>query len=329
MKGVRRLIKDYRKVLLFLRNRQTFLFALFFIISLVFWFLQTLQETYEDTIEIPVVIDKIPSDIAVSETLPEFISVKVRDNGFGLLNYAISNAIDPIVLPFVPDESRSGQFEWTTAQLENELISRLSINGKRSTVITFSPQFVRFSYSPKAKREVPIDFKGQIIPAVGSIITDVTLEPDKVIVYGNKTEIDTLEIVRTDTLTYDNISKSTVLKVPLVASKGVTLTPADVSLVIKVERLVQRTISVPVTSSYSSHVYTLRLFPSVVDVLCILPESRLKELLPSDISVQIEANEVSNIGAKGKLRLEISKYPDYVQVIQTELDQVEYILEER
>lgn len=329
MKGIRRLFKDYKKVLLFFRNQQTLLFFLFFMISLLLWFLQTLQDTYEDTIEIPIVVNEIPSDIAVSEDLPEYISVKVRDNGFELFNYSISNAIAPIELSFTPDESREGYHEWTTDVLENELISRLSINGKRSTIITFSPQYIGFSYSPKAKREVPIDFKGQILPSAGAIITDFTLEPDKVIVYGNKNDIDTLEIIRTDTLTFGDLDKSTVFKMPLIAPHGLSLTPSEVAVSVKVERLVQRRFSIPVSYEYANAQFVLRLFPATVDVVCVVPESKADELQAADIKVILEDGDALRETAKGKLKLRIAKYPDYVQVIQAEPDQVEYILEEK
>lgn len=329
MKGIRRLFKDYKKVLLFFRNQQTLLFLLFFMISLLLWFLQTLQNTYEDTLEIPIVVDKIPADIALSEDLPEHISVRVRDNGFELFNYSITNAITPIVLPFTPDKSREGYFEWTTDELENELISRLSINGNRSRIISFSPQYISFSYAPKAKREVPIDFKGQILPSVGFIITDFTLEPDKVIVYGNKSDIDTLEIIRTDTLTFGDLDRSTVFKIPLIAPERISLIPSEVAVSVKVEKLVQRRFSVPVSSSHSDHQYVLRLFPAVVDVVCVVPESKADELSASDIKVELEDGDVFKANSKGKLKLQIVKYPDYVQVIQAEPDQVEYILEER
>ncbi|MDO4770848.1 CdaR family protein [Porphyromonas sp.] len=293
------------------------------------WFLQVLQDTYNATIKIPIVVREIPSDIAISEEIPEYISVEVRDNGFELLNYSLSGAIEPIELSFTPDESREGYYEWSTGELDNELYKRFGVGGKRTVIISFSPQYISFTYSPKAKREVPIDFKGQVISSLGTIITDLTLDPDKVIVYGNKNDIDTLKVIRTDTLTFSGFDATTSFKMPLIAPEGVSLTPSHVSINVTVEQLVQRRFLVPISHNYSGQQYVLRLFPAFVDVVCVVPESKVGEISASDIMVELEESDIHNSNSKGKLKLQITKYPDYVQVIQAELDQVEYIFEEK
>ncbi len=328
MRGIRSIFRDQKKVLRFLTSRTTLLFFLFLLISLAFWFVQILQDTYVTTLRVPVVLNEVPSDIAISEEVPEYIEVEVRDNGFALLNYNISQVITPIYLNFTPDQSREGYMEWGSAEIENELFKRFGANGRRTRIVTFFPSRIAFSYSPKAKREVPIDFKAQIVPAPGVVIKDFVITPENVIVYGQKSDIDTLTVIRTDTTTFLDLRESISLKIPLVAPEGMTLTPSVVTASVTIEPLLQRTFSIPVTVNYTSSRYTLRVFPTTVKVTCVVQASKAHELLPMDIEVTLEEGDIQN-DHKGKLRLKISKYPDFVQMIQCDPDEVEYILEEK
>lgn len=330
MKGLRSLVKQQRsRVKGTLTRRQTMLFVLFLILSLVLWFLVVLQDTYVAKVRVPIVVHEISSDLALSTPLPSHIEVEIRDNGFALFNYMLPGSIKPIELSFTPSEEREGYQEWSMPIIENELFKRFIVNGRRTKVISFSPLEIAFSYSPKAKREVPIDFKAQVVPSPGVLLSDIRLNPDNVIVYGSRQELDQLEVLPTDTITYTDIAQNDTLRIPLVVPKGMTVTPPYIMATVEVEKLVQRVYQVPISHNYSNGEYVLRLFPMKVEVTCVAPANRIPELTAVDLKVVLEDEEQLHKRGRGKIRVRLEEYPHFVQMIQCDPQEVEYLIEER
>lgn len=328
MKGIRRLVSIGRKQFRRWIDRGALLFVLFFFLSLILWLIQTFQYSYSVILKIPVEYDDIPSDIAITPPLPNHLEVEVRDNGFSLMNYRIGGSFSPIVLSPKIEASRQGQLYWNPDIIQNEVEKKIGSASRTTKILAISPSKIYADYAPKAKREVPIHLMTQIITDPGYILKRISMNPEQTIVYGNKLEIDTLKVVSTDTITIRGIKESQKIKVKLNTLKNVVLLPEYTTLNIETEKLVQVSFSIPIDVPKLKGRYQLRTFPSYIQVVCVIPVSQKELLKSSDIHVTVQTKDIEH-SAQGSLNVLIDEYPEYVQVIQPDPSQVEYLLEEK
>ena len=65
-------------------------FILFFLLSVVFWFMTKLSKEYEGTIKYPVVYNNLPDNKLLQENPLDFIEVYVKASGFKLISTKVS-----------------------------------------------------------------------------------------------------------------------------------------------------------------------------------------------------------------------------------------------
>ena len=87
LERVRKYYGHIKNALLGPRNKEFLIFLLFFFISAAFWLLQSLNETFDVEIQVPLKLENVPSDVVVTSELPSLLAVKVRDKGTVLVRY--------------------------------------------------------------------------------------------------------------------------------------------------------------------------------------------------------------------------------------------------
>ena len=71
-------------------NKMYSSFILFFLLSVVFWFMTKLSKEYEGTIKYPVVYNNLPDNKLLQENPLDFIEVYVKASGFKLISTKVS-----------------------------------------------------------------------------------------------------------------------------------------------------------------------------------------------------------------------------------------------
>ena len=67
------------------KSHEFFVFLFFFAVSTCFWLLQTLNETFETEISVPLALKNVPEKVRITTELPPQIHVTIRDRGTTLL----------------------------------------------------------------------------------------------------------------------------------------------------------------------------------------------------------------------------------------------------
>ncbi len=78
---------EIKGFLLRILNKEFLIFMCFLVISFTFWFLSTLNDTYEKEVMVPIVLTDVPQDIVITEPLPDSMRVTLRDKGLNLFKY--------------------------------------------------------------------------------------------------------------------------------------------------------------------------------------------------------------------------------------------------
>ena len=83
-----------------MRGKDLIAFGIFLLISASFWFVSTLNDTYEMEMKVPLQLSEVPENIVISEPLPDSVVFTVKDKGFILLDHLYEERDKPIRLSF-------------------------------------------------------------------------------------------------------------------------------------------------------------------------------------------------------------------------------------
>lgn len=307
------------------RWNQALIFFFFILLSLGFWMLQSLQQDYEIELSFPVRYKNVPPEMVFTPQLPKQIRVKVKDKGSVLLNYTFGRKFIPIEIEFKGLNPAGGEFKVPAKTIESDILKQLL-----STTVMESadPANLALKYAPRAKKEIPIVFNGEIVPEAGFFLSDsVTLTPGKAEVYASKEILDTLKQIQTEYIRIDQVNKNVARQIRLSEIEGVTVVPETVMLSAAVEEYTEKTLVIPVFCPDLPANLILRTFPPKIKVTCHIPLSRFKELTDNDIRLEVKFAELEQ-NLTGYAPIHIVKKPEWVKSLSLSPEKVEFILEQ-
>ena len=79
------------------KSHEFFVFLFFLFVSAGFWLLQTLNESFETEISVPLTLKNVPEKVHITTELPSEVHITIRDRGTTLLRffrYTVQNAIE-------------------------------------------------------------------------------------------------------------------------------------------------------------------------------------------------------------------------------------------
>jgi YbbR domain-containing protein len=206
--------------------------ALFF--ALCLWFIVNLSRDFNVTIQVPIVLSNLPSDVTISSDIPETASVVLTGEGWNL----ISVYTNP---PRVLVNAESDEVN-LAEQLRSQIgaFSDLNIVQVRPTQL-FIQKERRVSRMLPVRNRTTIRFTDQF-----GQLSDPVLSPDSVIVTGAESILDELEYWDTADTELTNINQSIDRAIQLQSMTGVSLEPSTVNLSMEVAEFTEAEIRVPI-----------------------------------------------------------------------------------
>jgi len=206
--------------------------ALFF--ALCLWFIVNLSRDFNVTIQVPIVLSNLPSDVTISSEIPETASVVLTGEGWNL----ISVYTNP---PRVLVNAESDEVN-LAEQLRSQVgaFSDLNIVQVRPTQL-FIQKERRVSRKLPIRNRTTIRFTDQF-----GQLSDPVLSPDSVTVSGAESILDELEYWDTVDTELTNINQSIDRAIQLQSMTGVSLEPSTVNLSMEVAEFTEAEIRVPI-----------------------------------------------------------------------------------
>ena len=121
-----------------------------------------------------------------------------------------------------------------------------------------------------------------------------------------------------------NISDTTITKVRLKDIYGAKIEPKEVEIMIPVEELVSKKITLPIGQINFPKDRSVVTFPANVDAEVLIPMLQYSNTTVSKFIINIDYNQCDF--TKKKIPLIISKKPEYVERISINPDSVEFII---
>lgn len=303
------------------RFRDTMLFLVFILVSTLFWFILALNDNVQDSFQVGIHITDIPDSVTIINDIPEKIHVSVRDKGTNIWRKAILKK--PVLNLNFKDYAADNIFRVSSADFQSALKSTFST---AATVNILNVDSLVLSYTTNKGKRVPVVVRAQILPASGTTLEgQPSAEPSYVIVYADKSVLDTVNFVTTKEVTLRDLSETSKISVDLTKIRGAKIIPDKVELNVPIEPLVKKEAFVTLTATNVPDGQTLLLFPSKVPVTYFVAMSRLSEDDDSDIEIIADYHDIAESNP-GKIKVRLAHLPNRLKNFQLLSDSVEFAI---
>jgi hypothetical protein len=300
-----------------------FTFLVFLLISTVLWLMVKLSESYTTQVVFRLRIVDVPADkwLAADE---QTAKLSMTADGFTTLRYRLireSQRVVSLSLAEVPYRLESGTtYSFSSLYVTERIAEFLDIT---ASDLTMNDSKVYFNMDPLMSKVVPVvlesDIRAQRQYGVYGI---PILDPSSVTVYGPAEVIDTLRAVRTEKLSKQNVSESFTERLSLDLLDGrLRSNTMVVSAKVAVEKYTETDVMVPIMSPDAHQV---RFFPEAMTVKCLVALKDYPSINTDDFSVEVDTAQLHSL--KPLLDVRLKSWPQYVQVLNTHPDKVEYLI---
>ena len=316
-----------RTFLLGAKSKEFLVFLFFFALSAGFWLLQTLDETFEREIAIPLQLTDIPEEVVITSPLPDQIRVNVKDKGTSLMRYW-RHEITPIQLSFANYDNGTtyGRVRISQADLLKAVQERLISTSK---VQAIRPDTLEFYYNHGLHTSVPVTITGEVDTDSHFYLLDVHTQPSEVKVYASSAILDTLTAIPTLPVNLTQLKENTNIDVALRPIRGAKIEPAKVTLTATVDVYMENTIEVPVVSLNFPADRQLQTFPSTVKVTYTVGYARNKEVTRNNFVSVVTYEDLIALQEQGatKIPVRLKTIPEGVTNVRIEPQEIDYLIE--
>ncbi len=310
-------------------SRECLVFLFFLLVSAVFWMLQTLDETLNKEVTVPLELVNVPEDVVIISPPPGHVRVVVRDKGTSLVHY-IRHKMEPIRIPF---PEHNGTSDNGHVRIQNADIHRMVQDCllSSSEIISISPDTLDFYYNHGLSKTVPVKVVGSIDVSPDHYLLDVRTNPEEVSVWASSLILDTLTAVYTSPLELTDIAANTTKDVGLQAIKGAKFSAEKVKLEVMVDVYMENTLSVPIHTSNFPPDIRLTTFPAEVQVTYTVGYTQNKDITADDFVILFTYEQVLDYQSQGKdkLPLTLRSVPENVTDVRIEPHEVDFLVEKR
>lgn len=313
-----------RSTLSKLWNRDVLIFLVFVAISTAFWIALSLNETYEESVSVPVRLENVPEDVVITTELPKTISVTLRDKGFNLLSYLSRRKLQPVVVDYKAHANRTGHVQLPTRSAMAATLSRLLAS---TQVVGFSTDTLEYFYNFGLRSKIPVRFVGEVGTQGNFVCSEIQIKPDSVTVFASHRILDTMRAVYVRPIYLHNQKDTLTMEAPLQSIRGAKFEPQSVKVHFVIDRLVEKTVKVPISQANFPANKTLRTFPAHVDITFQVGMGMYRHITPEDFVVVVNYEDLLQNNSNS-INLSLKSTPEGASFVRIHPSTVEYVIEE-
>lgn len=308
------------------KNKEFLIFLLFFIVSASFWLLQSLNETFDVELGVPLKLTDIPENVVITMELPPDLRVVVRDKGTVMLRYLYGTMFSPVVVSYKDHEqgNASGRVSVALSDVQKQVQGQLVSS---SRIVSLRPDTIEYFFNRGARKRVPVRMAGVVETRPEYYLQQVTFHPDSVDVLAPPAILDTVTAAYTVPLHFTGLSSGKKVTRGLHAVRGAKFIPDQVEMNVAVDMYTEKTVEVPVVGVNFPGSKGLRTFPSKVKVTFRIGMSRFKEITSEDFVLAVTYEELMNNDSP-KIHLRLKSMPPGVSNVRIQPEDVDYLVEQ-
>ena len=309
------------------RSRELGVFLFFLVVSAGFWLLQTLDETFETDVVVPLQLTDVPDEVVITTPLPGHLTVTIRDRGTALTRYW-RHDIDTLRLSFRDYDAgtTNGRVRIPQADVLKHIQGALATT---SRVQAIRPDTLEYYYNHGLNATIPVQVAGDVDTNPHYYLLDLQTSPQEVQVFASAATLDTLTAVRPMPVNLTDLQENTTVEVALRPIRGAKLEPDRVQLTATVDVYMENTLEVPVVSLNFPAGKQLRTFPSTVHVTYTVGYAHSRDITRKNFVSLVTYEEILDLQSQGatKIPVRLKSIPEGVSNVRIEPSEVDYLVE--
>lgn len=312
-----------KTVLVLLRSKSFLTFLFFLTLSTAFWCFEAFKEVNTVEISVPLRLTNIPENVVVTTELPKDVRITLRDKNSSLFFYRYFQTMAPVEIDFSHYANPSCH-----VRLPKEDVRRgLKSNFETSTeLLGLRPDTLEYFYSYGTSKTVDTRLQGKLAPADGYYIVRQELHPALATVYATERQLDTISAALTLPYYHTDLTESFSTQIYLQDVKGAKFLPDTVRLSVEVDRLVEKTLALPVQPLNFPEDVRLRTFPMKVNVTFQVGMKEFRNVTEADFKLVLDANDLTDATAN-TCAVRIVEQPAAAFRLRLSQSEVEFLIE--
>ena len=312
-----------KTVLVLLRSKSFLTFLFFLTLSTAFWCFEAFKEVNTVEISVPLRLTNVPENVVVTTELPKDVRITLRDKNSSLFFYRYFQTMAPVEIDFSHYANPSCH-----VRLPKEDVRRgLKSNFETSTeLLGLRPDTLEYFYSYGTSKTVDTRLQGKLAPADGYYIVRQELHPALATVYATERQLDTISAALTLPYYHTDLTESFSTQIYLQDVKGAKFLPDTVRLSVEVDRLVEKTLALPVQPLNFPEDVRLRTFPMKVNVTFQVGMKEFRNVTEADFKLVLDANDLTDPTAN-TCAVRIVEQPAAAFRLRLSQSEVEFLIE--
>lgn len=312
-------------VLTLLRNKSFLTFLFFLTLSTAFWIFEAFKETNTVELTVPLELTNVPDNVVVTTELPHDVTVQLRDRNSSLFYYRYFKQLQPVKVDFAHYTNPSGHVKVPQEDVKRSVIQQFETS---TELVALRPDTLEFYYNYGTKKTVNTRLQGKLSAAEGYYIVSQRLHPETATVYATDRQLDTITTVRTTPFYAADLKENLMTTLGVQRVKGAKFLPDTLRLEVEVDRLVEKTLALPIQAINFPDDVGLRTFPMKVNVTFQVGMKEFRNVTEKDFTLVLDANDLTHPGVNTcPLRLESS--PKNVFRSRLSQSEVEFLIEKK
>ena len=305
------------------RRREIVNYLFFVILAAVFWGFQAANEVYEQELEMPLEIINVPSNVVITSELPSCVKVRVKDKGTNLFPYVYGRqSLPKATIDFNDYQNSNGHVRILTSELVKRVLATRDF-----TFLGVTPDTLEFYYNYGLSKKVPVRWQGSIQTTEGYTVADVRLSRDSVLVYASREVLDTITAAWLQPITLTDVADTTALSRPVQKVHGARFSPNTVKVSLITDRIVEKSVQVPVQGVNFPADKKLQTFPALVNVTFQVGMKMYRDITAEDFILVVNYEDLLQTQGN-RCHLSLKSTPLGASQVKIEPNDVEFIIED-
>ncbi len=284
--------------------------------------MHSLNTVYTYTLKIPVSFKNQPQNKKPLFQIPEQLSLDVKASGLKLALILLNKPFKQLEIDFNTLKSVNRDQNYV---LSSSHLNFKSIFNFETQIKHISPDTLYFSEKNGYQKNVPVKVPLYIKCKEGYGYKKPAINPSFVTLWGDSLLISKIDTIYTQALTLSKLNKSISTQLELLKPDPQVYTSSgEASIFIEVAKLVEQTISLPVTDIRASFQQHINIFPSTVKVKFTAIQNSFNPEDTCLFRAMIDSEKINKQSKKCPVFL--STFPGHVTIMDIEPQEVEILI---
>lgn len=291
-------------------------------IAAFLWVVHSLNVVYNYNLKVPVVFKNLPRNKKALVQMPEQLSVDVKASGLRLALILLNKPFQAVEVDFNSLKSvhRNQNYVLSSSHLDFKKVLKFETQIKH-----ISPDTLYFSEKVGFQKNVPIRVPLYIKCQEGYGYRKPVVSPAFITIWGDTNLLERIDTIYTQPFTLTNLNKSVNTRLDLLRpSADIYSGVNDVSVFVEVDKLVQQTVTLPLSDVRQNAGRNINIFPASVKVTFTSIQNNFSAGDSLLFKAMIDSEKTNR--ATGKCPVFLSTVPGNVTVMSIEPPEVEILI---